>query len=90
MANVTIAVDLVVPQEVIDAGGIELFAKAYGWTEKVLENDVEIDNPVSALDKGREVVRGFVREVVKAEMIKQAKINAADQTSEAFDKMFSE
>jgi len=53
-------------KQMIDAGGINLFALALGWTEKVLdEQGVEIDNPIDALTFGESKIRDYVTGVTK-------------------------
>lgn len=90
---VTISVELEVPQEIIDAGGIELFASAYGWTPQIVDPNNEtmmIDNPVSALDAGKAVVKEFVRQVTKAKYLELAQKQATESASSSFDAMFTE
>lgn len=90
---VTISVDLEVPQAVIDAGGIELFASAYGWTPKIIDpndNTKTIDNPVSALDAGKAVVKEFVKQVTKAKYMELARKQSEELASSNFDNMFVE
>ena len=53
MALVDTPVTFKLPQELIDAGGIELYAKYHGWEAQVLNGEdpaVLIDNPVTALE----------------------------------------
>ena len=88
-----ISLDLEVPQEVIDAGGVELFASAYGWTPQIVDPNNEtmmIDNPVSALDAGKAVVKEFVRQVTKAKHLELAQKQATESASSSFDAMFTE
>ena len=76
----TVNVPIIIPNAALDVGGIELFAGAYGWTAKILdEQGNEIDNPESSLDKSITVVKAFLSEVFKAEYIKFKEKQARQQ-----------
>lgn len=67
----------------IEAGALELFAKAHGWTEKILDdNEQEIDNPEKAHERCNQVVKDFVSQTFQSVMqiaaVKQAQ-EIADQ-----------
>ena len=72
-----------VPNAFIGAGAIELYAtRIYGWSAKVMENDVEVDNPVSAVNAIAEGLRNQVKntylELMKQRAVEQA-VNAAQE-----------
>jgi hypothetical protein len=77
----TVDVPIIIPNAALEAGGIEIFAGAYGWKEKVTnEEGVEIDNPTSAIDHSIAVVRKFISEVFTAQY---AKIKAEQARQQA-------
>ena len=49
-----------------------------------------IDNPVSALDAGKAVVKEFVRQVTKAKYFRVGTKQATESASSSFDAMFTE
>jgi hypothetical protein len=77
-ARVIFNVPLLIPKDVINSGGLSLFAKAYGWTETVKVEDVDTPNPVKDYEHGIEVIRKFAWEVLEAQLITQAQKQAAD------------
>ncbi len=65
----TLTVEIEIPQGVVSLGGVELFASAYGWTPKVVDptdDTKEIDNPLSAEDASKEIIKAFFNEVTYA------------------------
>ncbi len=85
----TVNVPIRIPAPAYLAGGIELFATAYGWTPDVKDLDnngaqktneagdlLFMPNPISSLDKAIEVVQNFVAEIFKGELLKKAQIQA--------------
>jgi len=87
----TVNVPIIIPNAALDVGGIELFAGAYGWTAKILdEQGNEIDNPESALDKSIAVVKAFLSEVFKAEYIKFKENEAREQAIVEADTILGE
>lgn len=76
----TVNVPIIIPDQALQAGGIELFASAYGWTPKIQDEEGnETDNPQSALDKSISVIKNFVGEVFKAEYVKLKEREAREQ-----------
>lgn len=76
-----------IKKSAVNAGGFSLFAKQYGYTEKVIEKneegvEVEIDNPMDVYTKCRKVVFGFIAEVFQAAIINKA---SADSKVQAED-----
>lgn len=73
-------VPLLIPKDVINNNGLELFAKAYGWTETIMTQGLgtEEPNPVKDYEFGIEVIRKFAWEVLEAQLITQAQKQAAD------------
>lgn len=53
------------------------FAKARGWTEQVLVDDVLVPNPVSIMDYCKDQLKLIIRETVIKEKSQQAKITAS-------------
>lgn len=75
----TVNVPIIIPEAAIQAGGIELFSKAYGWSENIInEEGIEIANPQTALEKAMVVIREFVSNVFREQYI-QYKKNLAEQ-----------
>ena len=67
----TISLEVEVSQEAFDAGCVEMFAGAYGWTPTIKDEDQEeIINPVSSMDFSKEQIKKYVREVITAEYLK--------------------
>ena len=66
----TVLIPIIVPNSALQVGGLELFAKQYGWTEKVKQDDgIEIENPRPALDVAVEAVQSFVANIFKSAYI---------------------
>lgn len=83
-----INIELNISQEMLDAGGAELFAKSFGWEPTVKDQNGEnIDNPVSAIDFGKEQIKEFVRSRTKVQLIKQAEEQARLKAIEDFKKL---
>jgi hypothetical protein len=77
--KVVFNVPLHIPKVVVNNNGFELFAKTYGWTETVKdENGEEINNPETVHAKGISVIRNFAWEVLTVAM-KQAVEKAAGE-----------
>ena len=82
----TVNVPIRIPDAALKAGGIEMFAGAYGWEseipdeEKVNEDGTPklVKNPLPALDRAVQVIQSFVGEVFKGQIIKRAKEQAAE------------
>lgn len=65
MALVPIEVVFEVPESVIQAGGIDLYANYYGWEPNVADPENEgqyIDNPETSLDFIKSRIRQHVKE----------------------------
>jgi len=76
----TISLEVEVSQEAFDAGCVEMFAGAYGWTPTIKDEDQEeIINPVSSMDFSKEQIKKYVREVVTAEYLKGKLAIATEQ-----------
>lgn len=70
-------VPLFIPKTVIDNNGFALFAKAYGWTETIKNEDNEdVPNTVKDYEKGIQIIQGFAWEVLEAQLIRQAQEQA--------------
>jgi len=54
--------------------GLNTFAQAYGWTAQITENEVLIDNPVTAQDFSKVIVGNYFKDVIKAEKAKAADV----------------
>jgi len=65
MTNNTLYFSLTGDENVI-TNGIRTFALATGWTEKVTQEGVEIDNPVTYQDHASEKLYSFISDVVKS------------------------
>ena len=88
--RVVFNVPIFIPKVAVDQGGFEAFAAAYGWTPTVLDADqVEIVNPQPAYDKAVDVIWNFVRDVFKAQMLKQAEIQAREQAITQIDQILA-
>lgn len=75
--KVVFTVDVHIKKSAINAGAFLIFAKQYGYTEKVKEKndegvEVEIDNPMDVYTKCRKVVLGFISDVFQAAIINKA------------------
>jgi hypothetical protein len=79
-----------IPQILFNSGAITLYAvKLCGWTPTVLdENNLQIDNPISAMQAAALRVRGIVKEEQKAIIASQAAEDARAATITAFDALF--
>ena len=81
----TVIVPVIVPNKAIEIGGFELFAKYFGWEEKVIVNDeetgepIEVDNPISAIDKAGDEIRKFVSDVFTTAFVSQAEQKAREE-----------
>jgi hypothetical protein len=67
-----ITVTLITTKQMLDAGGVEIFAKSQGWIEKVEVEGELVDNPDTALEYGERKIREWVTEVTKKNFIAQS------------------
>lgn len=63
----TVIIDIEIPDELMQMGAIEMFAKSFGWTPTVQDESGEIENPVTAEEFGKAQIRQFVLKRVKRE-----------------------
>jgi len=73
MARVTLTFD--VPDALIQAGAIEMFASAFGWTSESVDEDGEL---ISAMDFGINHLRHYMYHHAKKHYVKQIKRQADD------------
>lgn len=87
MALVPIDLTIDVPQAVIDAGGIDIFAEYFGWTSTISdpENPGQvINNPIAALDYSKSAIKAYVKqEFKKAYIQKMSNIDIQTRVNEA-------
>lgn len=75
---------------VIYGSAIEKYAKRlFGWTSKIIENGVEIDNPVSAIDSIAKGMRDQARANFAAIVREEAADQAANQAEQQFNVLFN-
>lgn len=90
--KVVFNVPLYIKKDAVNADGFEAFAGVYGWTAQI--DDPEnpgtlIDNPVSVYDHSIQVIWGFVRDVFRGAMMKQAEAAAKEQAQTQIDALMS-
>ena len=88
--RVVFNVPIYIPKIAVDNGGFEAFASAYDQTPTILEKEVEVANPESAQEKAVKVVWGFVGEVFRGQMLKQAEATAREQAKAQLDAMLGQ
>lgn len=79
MAQKKIVLELVGEESLIDAS-LDAFVRQYGWTEESVDAD---NNPITKEFKAKEILRLFIVDVVTAYNVNQAKITAAEATTQA-------
>jgi len=68
-----VTVTLITTKQMLEAGGIKIFAQSQGWIEKIENERGElIDNPDSALEYGERKIREWVTEVTKKNFVAQS------------------
>ena len=73
MAQVTLTFE--VPDALIQAGAIEMFASAFGWTSASVDDNGE---PISAIDFGIHHLKHYMYHHAKKHYVKQIKRQADD------------
>lgn len=94
----TIDIPLIVPNTALELGGLEMFAKAFGWSDKIESTEealdemgnpynkiIYIDNPESALDRSGDEIRKFVSDIFKREFVKAQLEKTEKEASLAVD-----
>lgn len=93
MTNNTLYFSLTGDENVI-TNGVRTFALATGWTEKIILDGEEIDNPVTDQDHASNKIYGFVSDVIlgyNAQLGAEAGRKAAmEQTQSAYDNITHE
>ena len=100
MTTTTINIPLEIPTALIDAGGIERYAREYaGWKPTIIEiiqgedvddsTGVEVVNPETAQEACMRYIRDIVKEDYRKLMVREGKKagekQAIDQFNEAFE-----
>ena len=89
-----INIPLEIPEQLINAGAIELYASKFArWTPTIKELneeqvEVEIENPVSAYEACVGYIREFVKEGYRAILAEQGAEQGRKQAIETFDAFF--
>jgi hypothetical protein len=94
-----INIPLEIPEGLIQAGAIELYAsKMAGWTPKLRQSSVsetgnlitiEIDNPETAFDACVREIRAYVKNNYQTIVAEQAREQAASKALEDFNQLFT-
>jgi hypothetical protein len=71
----------------LDAGGIEIFAKALGYQDEVYNDDenILIKNPETAIAYGERKIREWVTEVTKNAFVAKRLLEVEETTKELFE-----
>lgn len=71
--KVIFSIPIHVQKTVVNLDGFKTFAKQYGWTETVKnENGEDVSNPISQYEKSIRIVREYVREVFLSALVNKA------------------
>ena len=78
-----------IPTPLMGQGAVELYAnRICGWNPKIMEGDVEVDNPLTALNAIAEGLRNQVKNTY-AEIMKQRAVEqAVNEAQEQFNAIF--
>lgn len=82
-------VPFLIRKEIIDGGGIEAFAAAFGWSEFVSGNAGAEPNPIAAHEAAVTIVHDFVREQFRVILIRQAEEQARQQAQRTAEQLLS-